>query len=200
MIAAIVPAAGRSERMGRPKLTLPVGDTTVIAHVIRALRRGGAEPVLVVVPPPDARGAAALVVEAERAGATVVTPTQRPADMRGSVELGLNHLGRTTAPATVLIAPGDCVGITTDLVSWIVKLSRAEPGSIIVPTFQGRRGHPIALPWDLAGEIRKLPEGIGINSLLALRANLVYELASQESGALADLNTPDDYQRWVNKS
>ena len=56
-IAAIVPAAGRSERMGRPKLILPIGGATVIARVVAALRQGGAEPVVVVAPPAEAPGA-----------------------------------------------------------------------------------------------------------------------------------------------
>jgi molybdenum cofactor cytidylyltransferase len=200
MIAALVPAAGRSLRMERPKLTLPLGETTVIAHVVTALRQGGAESVLVIVPPPEARGAEALAVEAQRAGATVVVAATRPADMRGSVELGLDHLSGARAPTTVLIAPGDCVGASTALVAAIVERSRVEPRSIIVPTFQGRRGHPIALPWHLAEQIRQLPPGIGINALLALHASEVREVAVQESGAVADLNTPEDYRRWAGES
>jgi len=54
VIAALVPAAGRSSRMGRPKLTLPVrGGGTVIGRVLRALRDGGAERVFLVAPPED---------------------------------------------------------------------------------------------------------------------------------------------------
>src|SRR5262249_43087375 len=121
MIAAIVPAAGRSLRMERPKLTLPLGDTTVIAHVVTALRQGGAGPVLGIARPAEARGAEALAAEAERAGATVVVAATRPADMRGSVELGLDHLRGDRAATTVLIAPGDCVGASTALVAAVVE-------------------------------------------------------------------------------
>jgi len=35
---AVVPAAGHSQRMGRPKLILQVGGQTVIARVVSALR------------------------------------------------------------------------------------------------------------------------------------------------------------------
>ncbi len=38
---ALIPAAGKSARMGRPKLTLPLGGRTVLEHVVTALRRGG---------------------------------------------------------------------------------------------------------------------------------------------------------------
>src|SRR4051812_44303307 len=105
MIAAVVPAAGRSERMGRPKLILPLGGSTVIAGLIRALRGGGAEEVVVVAPPADFAGADVLIDEATRAGALVVVADSATADMRASVELGLDRLGRGPAPSSVLLAP-----------------------------------------------------------------------------------------------
>ena len=48
MISGIVLAAGMSSRMGRPKLILPWGDTTVIARVVDALQQGGVDEILVV--------------------------------------------------------------------------------------------------------------------------------------------------------
>ena len=41
MIAAIVLAAGLSRRMGRPKLSLPWRDTTVIGQVVSVLSAAG---------------------------------------------------------------------------------------------------------------------------------------------------------------
>src|SRR5512143_1124157 len=48
MIAAIILAAGQSKRMGRPKMLLPWGESTVIEHVIATFRQAGIEQVLVV--------------------------------------------------------------------------------------------------------------------------------------------------------
>src|SRR3954469_5255698 len=113
MIAAIVPAAGKSVRMGRPKLLLPIDGRTVIARVVAALGEGGADPVVVVV----AAGASALADEAEQAGACVVVADPPPAEMRASVERGLDRLQAPGMPpfATVLLAPGDSPGIDADL-------------------------------------------------------------------------------------
>src|SRR5262245_32839666 len=111
MIAAIVPAAGRSERMGRPKLLLPVGGTSLIARVVAALRGGGADLVIVVVAPPGLAGAEALAAEAEQGGACVVVADPPPRDMRASVERGLDRLEQGNAqgspPSTLLLTPGD---------------------------------------------------------------------------------------------
>src|SRR4051812_25373898 len=97
MIAAIVPAAGRSERMGRPKLLLPVGGISVIARVVTALRKGGVDVVVVVVPGTVVAGAAELAAEAETSGAYVVIADPPPRDMRASVECGLDGLERLAA-------------------------------------------------------------------------------------------------------
>jgi molybdenum cofactor cytidylyltransferase len=199
MIAAIVPAAGRSERMGRPKLILPVGGLSVIAHVTDALRRGGADPVVVVVPPAAVPGASALAAEAARAGGCVVVAEPPPADMRASVERGLDHVAQMAIPprAAFLLAPADSPGISAELVARIIARAEAEPDAIVIPQAQGRRGHPIALPWSLAAEIRGLPGDVGINALVARHAARVVTLDVADPTALADLDTPDDYRRWT---
>ncbi len=197
MIAAIVPAAGRSERMGRPKLILPLEGGTVIARVIRALREGGAETVVVVAPPVEFPGANILADEAMRAGAVVVVADAATADMRASVELGLDRLRRGPAPSAVLLAPGDSPGITRELVRRIIALATTEPASIVVPRYRGHRGHPVALPWDLATEVFDLPTGTGVNALLAARADRVLMLDVDDPGTTADLDTPEDYRAWV---
>jgi molybdopterin converting factor subunit 1 len=196
MIAAIVPAAGRSQRMGRPKLILPVGGVSVIARVTTALRQGGADPVIVVVPPAWVQGAAALAAEAARAGGAVVVAPQPPPHMRASVELGLDRLAQMPAPATFLLVPGDCPGIDAHLVARVIARARAEPLSIVVPQARGHRGHPVALPWSLADEIRGLPADVGINYLVARHPPRVVCLEVDDPVALDDLDTPEDYRRW----
>jgi molybdenum cofactor cytidylyltransferase len=199
-IAAIVPAAGRSERMGRPKLLLPVGGLSVIARVVAALRDGGAATVVVVVPPETSPGASALAAEAEQAGACVVVADPPPPDMRSSVGRGLDHLCEMPAPpSTLLIAPGDSPGIDAALVARVIDRARSAPDSIVVPKSRGRRGHPLALPWSLADEIRTLPEGVGINTLVARHADRVVALDVDDPDAFDDLDTPDDYRRWAGR-
>jgi molybdenum cofactor cytidylyltransferase len=199
MIAAIVPAAGRSERMGRPKLLLPIGGQTVIARLIGALRGGGADPVVVVVPPASIAGAAELAVVAEQGGACVVVADPPPPEMRVSVERGLDRLRQMADPKTLLLAPGDSPGITAALVAGVVARARAEPDAIVIPTWQGRRGHPIALPWAVAAEIPGLPRGVGINALVAHYPERTVTLQVDDPRMLDDLDSPDDYVRWTGR-
>ena len=49
--SAIILAAGKSTRMGRAKLSLPLGGRAVLERVIDTLRQAGIEKILVVVGP-----------------------------------------------------------------------------------------------------------------------------------------------------
>jgi len=196
MIVALVPAAGLSRRMGRPKLTLPVGGVPLIARVVAAFRAGGAGRVVVIAPPIGTPGASELVEAARDAGAELLIAPAPPPDMRASVELGLGRLDEGPGPSAVLLAPGDSPGLDARSVSRVIRRAAGSPGRIIIPRHDGRRGHPLLLPWPMAREIWQLPPGVGVNALLARHADAVEFAETDDPGILADLDTPEDYRRW----
>jgi molybdenum cofactor cytidylyltransferase len=193
MIAAIVPAAGLSRRMGRPKPLLDVGGSSLIARVVRALREGGADRVVVVVPPADREESTAITREAEAAGAEVVVLNWETTDMRGSIEAGLDRFGSAQA---ILLAPADLPGLDAELVGRVIRAGRASEGAIARPRVGAKRGHPVYLPWAIAREIRGLPEGVGVNALVDDPSRKVVEVEVGEIGALIDIDTPEEYRRW----
>ena len=196
MIAALIPAAGSSARMGRPKLLFEFEGQSLIGRVVSSLRHGGAELVVVVAPPADAAEGPAVASEARRAGADVVVPHTRPAEMRDSIELGLERLARNEKPHRVVLTPGDYPGITAKVVSRLLEYAARMPDRIVVPNHNGRRGHPIVLPWTIAAQIQSLPVGAGVNALVAQYAESVIELEVASSELITDLDTPADLRRW----
>jgi molybdenum cofactor cytidylyltransferase len=196
MIAAIVPAAGRSVRMGRPKLLMPFDGESLIHRVVTALHDGGADRV-VVVPPADSPETAAIAAEADDAGAQVVIPETQPAEMRDSVELGLAVLDAGVRPTTVLLTPGDVPGITWGLVARLLQVARDHPDRIVIPSHDGHRGHPIVLPWDVAVRIRELPDDAGVDRLVDGHRSEVLEVAVPRPGEIDDLDTPEDLESWL---
>jgi molybdenum cofactor cytidylyltransferase len=195
-LPAIVPAAGKSRRMGRPKLLLPFGGLPLIGHVVSALRLGGASPVLVVAPPADAEEGPPIAEAARRAGADVITPASRPAEMRESVEIALEQLGRDGPPRGLVLTPGDSPGITPEIVRLLLEGSSRAPGSMILPRAGGRRAHPIVLPWELACQIPRLPRQQGIKSLITTQPERVIEIELPHPELADELNTPEDLERW----
>jgi len=116
--------------------------------------------------------------------------------MRDSIERGLEALARGAPVERVLVAPGDSPGITRDLVARLLECAARWPESIVVPCFEGRRGHPIVLPWDIAALVPTLPAGSGVNALVGRFADRLIELAVPNPDLVADLDTPDDLRRW----
>ncbi|MDR3623305.1 MAG: NTP transferase domain-containing protein [Paludisphaera borealis] len=195
-IAAIVPAAGSSRRMGSPKLLLEFEGRPLIARVVSALLAGGARPVIVVTPPPDAPEGPPLAEASSRAGAVVVAPESRPAEMRDSIELAVAELERSAEPPqAVVLAPADSPMLDGSIVARVLACWRERPEAIVIPTAGGRRGHPIVVPWRLARTIADLPSDVGVNALVANHAADVVEIEVGDESVVTDLDTPDDLRR-----
>ncbi|WZO97030.1 nucleotidyltransferase family protein [Isosphaeraceae bacterium EP7] len=196
MIAAVVAAAGKSLRMGRPKLILPLAGRSVIGRLIHALKEGGADPVLAVVPPNGDE----IEAECLGAGAQTLRLASPTADMRATIEAGLRLLmSRAETPEAILICPGDSPGTTARLVSNLIAHWHESPASIVMPEHQGKRGHPLLLPWSVALEIQALPHDVGINTLVRNHSSIARPLQVGDDLAAADLDTPEDYLKWQDR-
>jgi molybdenum cofactor cytidylyltransferase len=196
VILAVVPAAGHSTRMGRPKLALPLGDRTVLEHVVAALRAGGADHVVVVVGPHVPQ----LLPLATAAGADVCPLPEPTADMRATVEHGLNWLEARHHPQPAdawLLAPADHPALDPAVIRALCNSFNNDPAkSILIPVHGGRRGHPALVAWRHAAGVRALPADRGINSYFRDHAAEVVEVPVAGTGVLCDLDTPEDYDRW----
>src|SRR6186713_119297 len=124
---AIVPAAGQSVRMGRPKLLLDVAGQPLVRHVLDAWRAGGVEKIVVVMRRDDA--ALAEVVRA--AGANVVQPAVDPPDMKTSIRHGLAFVGEQFQPQASdmwLVAPADMPGLSPAIIRHLIAQAVSKPG------------------------------------------------------------------------
>jgi molybdenum cofactor cytidylyltransferase len=120
--------------------------------------------------------------------------------MRASVELGLAQLlTEPTPPGSVAICPADSPGLDSSWLRPLIARASEEPTRLLLPVVNGKRGHPVILPWSIALEIPKLPSGTGINRLVAEHtyAGDVLELEISAPGAIRDLDTPEDYASWI---
>ena len=192
MIAAVVPAAGRSSRMGRPKLALPVDGRPMLERVIVALRDGGASPVVVVTGPHDP----SLTPLARSAGAEVVELTAGTPDMRTTVEHGLRWLEERYHPRpddAFLLTPADIPLLDTATVRTLCGTWNRRPAAtILMPTCKGRRGHPALIAWRHVEAIRGLTPGVGIDSYLRESADVTLTVAAPEERMPGDVNSPAD--------
>lgn len=194
---ALVPAGGHSVRMGRPKLALTLGDRTVLEQVVATLRLAGIGTILVVLGP----HVASLAALAEAAGASIYVLPEATADMRATVERGLQWLEERFHPNpddAWLLTPADHPTLQADVVRHLLAARLAHPErSIFMPTYQGQRGHPTLIAWKHVTGIRQLTAGQGLNVYLRQQAAETWEVPVESAEILMDMDTPEDYERLV---
>lgn len=192
-IFAVIPAAGRSRRMGQPKLLLPLGGKSVLARLIEALRRPEIAETVVLVRPDDEP----VAVEARRAGAIVLQPPVDPPEMRDSVELALRYIQETSAPKlndAWLLIPADHPVVDGDVLAALIGRWQQGDCDVLLPRHGGRRGHPTIFRWGLAHQLQDIPKDQGLNWLVRHNSERVAELEVESPTVLMDLDTPADYQ------
>jgi molybdenum cofactor cytidylyltransferase len=194
MTLAIVPAAGASRRMGRPKLLLPHGQSTILGSLAAALRAGGASPVVIVAAAEDVE----LQEWARGFGAMVAVNPDPERGMLSSIREGIAALGGAAQLAArgevVLVAPADLPALRPATVAEVVWRRAAAGALLAVPVFEGKRGHPLAIAPSLLPEIETLDLAVGLKELLERHAAAVLEVPVEDAGAVRDVDTPEDYE------
>jgi len=190
----LIPAAGKSVRMGRPKLALSLGGRTVLERVLAAVRAGGVDETLVVIGPHVAE----LEPLARREGAHVLALAEETADMRATVERGLKWLEERFAPAADdrwLLLPADHPALDAAVVRRLLAARANSERSIVLPTFEGKRGHPALIDWLHVAALGALPPGEGLNVYFRQQKEQSLEVPVASGDVLLDLDTPEDYAR-----
>ena len=188
-VAAIVLAAGRSERMGAFKPLLPFGKTTVIDSCIEHLREGGVETIVVVVAQ-DARGEK-LQQHLNGSNVTFAVNPNPASEMGDSIAYGVRQLsGQTRA---VLITPADHPAVPAEVVVQLIE-EWQRGAQLIVPTFETRGGHPVLLDIRFRAELLKLDPQGGLKKLFQIHFPTVSRLAVESKYIARDMDTWDDYR------
>lgn len=200
-VAAVLLAAGASSRMGRPKALLPFPPggrgEPLVRRVARALTDGGASPVVVVIRP-DAIGGAIAAAAGGQIGVEIVANPTPEQGMLSSVQIGVRRVldfREKPMPAAFLVCPCDLPRLTADHVARVVGAWDGDEETIIVPAFEGKRGHPTLFGAALITEVLALtPEKYGLNEVLRRRAGRVREVGLSDDAILRDVDTPRDWQ------
>lgn len=197
---AVIPAAGKSTRMGQPKLALTLGGRSILERVIDAFRLASIDTVIVVLAP----HVQFLADAVREAGAQVLVLTEATSDMRATVEHGLHWLEQHCSPAADdywFLAPADHPLLELTVIGELLRAQlEHQEASIIIPAYEGTRGHPALIRWRHIKGIRALPPNQGLNTYFRQQAKEVLELPVSKPEVLCDLDTPEAYEelqkRW----
>lgn len=174
--AGLVLAAGAGVRFGGPKAPVEVDGERLVDRAVRNLRDGGCNPVLVVL------GA----WQGEVAGADVVLNPDWAEGMGSSLRVGLAALLPRADVDVVVVTLVDLPGLTPAAVDRV----RTAPGSLVVATFAGERGHPVRFAREFWPQIAESAHGdMGARGFLRGRGDItLVEVGDVADGT--DLDTP----------
>ncbi len=193
-IGAVVLAAGQSQRMGRPKLTLPWGERSVIEQVVATLVGAGIAEIVVVT------GGSREAVEGALTGYPVRlahnTDDARVENL-SSLQVGIRALAALScqALAASLVVLGDQPTIETGVVKAVIGTYRETGAPLVVPSYQMHRGHPWLVEHGLWTELLEMAEDQTMRDFLGAHEEKIAYVEVDSPGILKDMDTPEDYQK-----
>ncbi len=187
-VACVVLAAGTSSRMGRDKLSLPLGRQTILEHTLERISAAGPGEIIVVTIP-GSPWTARLDPEKYR---LVENPAYRTG-MASSLKAGLSAVSSKTQGT--LFALGDQPLIPAEVYRQLIYSYRSNLNLVTCPLYLGRRGNPalfdrrtwpqlMGLSGDRGGRV--LFDSIDENEMILLETGLAL--------AVEDVDTPENYR------
>jgi len=185
MISAIVLSGGKSERMGRPKALLPFRGRSFLQTILDAIAQSPIQNTIVVVGYHRNEIAAALNIP------NLIFNPDYEQGMITSFQAGIRGLPADCAGAMLFLVDHPIVEAAT--ISALIE--KAGPNRIVVPTFNGRRGHPVLFGVQVLQEILSLPPSQGANIVVRRDPGRVVQVGVDAPGILIDIDTPEDFKK-----
>jgi CTP:molybdopterin cytidylyltransferase MocA len=178
--------------MGRPKLCLPWGETTILGHVTGQWREAGAQ-ALLVVHDPDAESP--VIRELDRLGVPAherIATLAPQRGMMGSVVTAARRALQVPSLTHLVIALGDQPQVRTETLRTLLAACATRPESVLRVSHHGKPGHPLALPASCLAELGATSSAT-LRDFIGLLPMPPEDLTSSDSGVLLDIDTPDEY-------
>ncbi|OIQ51467.1 Molybdenum cofactor cytidylyltransferase [Pseudodesulfovibrio hydrargyri] len=187
-LAAIIPAAGLSSRMGRFKPLLPLDGGTVLSRCVRLFTACGVERIVVV----TGKRADEVAACAMEAGAMAVHNPAFEQGMYTSVLTGVRALkgdaeGLFMLPADIPLVRPETVRRLLD------EFQRTRP-AVLYPRFNGERGHPPVIGGEVVPAILAHDGQGGLRAVLDGFEPDARDLDVADFGTTHDLDHPEDYE------
>jgi molybdenum cofactor cytidylyltransferase len=187
----VILAAGASQRMGRPKLLLPWGSTSVLGHQIKAWKHLGSTQVCVV----HAAADSAMLTELERLNVPLpdrIVNTRPEQGMFHSIRSAAMWNGWLSELTHIVISLGDQPHLCLETLQAVLCLTAEQPGKVCQPRYNGHTRHPVILPVHAFHELRETSAST-LKEFLASKSIASREI--NDPGLDLDIDEAADYDR-----
>ena len=181
--------------MGRAKATLPIGGSdTFLTRIVRTFRDAGVDDVIVVVGH-DAETIAEAFAATDLAARFVINRDYDRGQL-SSLVAGINAIDRPGVVAA-LITLVDVPLVSAATVRAVIDHYRASRLPVVRPTSGARHGHPLLIDRILFDGIRHADPLAGAKPVVRAHATAAGDLPIADEGAFTDIDTAEEYERWI---
>jgi molybdenum cofactor cytidylyltransferase len=196
MLAAVILSGGESSRMGSPKalVQLGPGGQTFLEHLLKITRQPEIGWTRIVLGAHTAEISSALSLDP---ASIVVNPDWKLGQI-SSIQAAIRSLpaGQTDGAMLFLV---DHPLISAALVAELIAQFKQSRRPIVVPTFHGKRGHPVIFAEPLYRELLAVSPGQGAREVVWAHAGKVLEVPTEEEGIILNLNSPEALRQAFNR-
>src|SRR6516165_9633406 len=137
-VAGLILAAGKSERMGSPKPLLSINGTSFLAHIVAAMRKSKLSELRIVL----GHEAEKVLNRLPDLEAEVIVNPDYDRGQLSSIIRAIQVL-ESSAIDGIMLFLVDHPFVTTELIDLMIQEFSQQQFPIVIPTFRGRRGHPM---------------------------------------------------------
>ncbi len=189
MIWAIILAGGESKRMGEPKMLLPFGVKTIIEAVAESVVSSEVEGSLIVLGAEKQR----IEEKIKDYGIKSVFNPDFQSGMLSSVQCGFKAVPEGTR--AVLVVLGDQPRISSSIINQLIEAFNKTGKGIVLPVFEGERGHPVIIDMKYREEVENLSPEIGLRGTVYSHPEDILEVEVDAPSILGDIDDETDYKR-----
>ncbi len=194
MIAATVISAGTSSRMGYPKALLEFHGCTFLETILEAMLAVGVQRRIVVLGP----DADKILKHIDLRDVTVLSTERLEAGPIGSIRAAIREVQAHPVDG-LLVWPVDMPQVTIATVETLLEQFRRSDRPMVVPEFEGTRGHPIIFGRAVFDELLAAPDAEGARAVVRADTGRVLRVPVDDPAVAKDLNTPEEYQEFMKR-
>jgi molybdenum cofactor cytidylyltransferase len=191
VLAAVILSGGESRRMGSPKALIPYRGRTFLEHLLDAARHPKISPILVVLGPHANEICGQVALD----DAIAIVNQDWQQGQLSSIQAAVSHLIIKNEGDGFVLFLVDHPFISPALVDKLIAEFYRTGRPIVLPTFHGKRGHPVIFARRLFEELLAAPLDKGARTVVWAHAGEVLEVPTEEEGVLMNVNDPETLRK-----